>query len=137
MAEESDILALLCSARFPQPALDRLVLMPDALLDGVVNGVHGIRTLGVLVPSSSQIHQMLERWKRPNRKVVVESASPYSRDDEVTSSAQRLAVSSPDLVVLDCIGYTFRTREVVKEITGKPAILPRSVLARSILELIG
>ncbi len=137
LAKQCDVLAMLCTGQFPQLASDKMIVMPDALLDGVVNGIHGVRTIGVLIPSTKQRVQALKRWKRPGRAAVVESASPYSEQDEVTPAAQKLATSKPDLIVLDCMGYTFRTREVVRKVIGKPVILPRSVLARSITELIG
>jgi len=137
LAKHCDVLAMLCTGQFPELASDRMIVMPDALLDGVVNGIHGVRTIGVLIPSADQKVQALERWKRPGRSAVVESASPYSEQDEVTPAGQKLAAFKPDLIVLDCMGYTFRTKEIVKKITGKPVILPRSVLARSIMELVG
>jgi len=137
LANQCDVLAMLCTGRFPQLASNKVIVMPDALLDGVVNAIHGVHTIGVLIPSAKQKIQALERWKRPSRAAVVESASPYSEQDEVTPAAQKLVTSRPDLIVLDCMGYTFRTREVVRKIADKPVILPRSVLARSIMELVG
>jgi len=135
LASNCEILALLCTGRFPELTSRRVLLTPDALLDGIVNGIHGVKTMGVLIPSREQLGQMSGRWKKNGRKVVVESASPYSTLDTITPSAKKLASSNPDLIVLDCMGYTLRTKETVGKITGKPVILPRSVLAHAILEL--
>jgi protein AroM len=136
LAKQCSVLALLCTGKFPQLSSDRPILMPEALLDGMVNGILGVKTLGVLIPSAAQTGQLLSRWKRPGRNVVAQSASPYSKDDEITPSARRLAASDPDLLILDCMGYTLRTKEIVSQITEKPVILPRSVLAHSITELV-
>ncbi len=135
LQNQCDILVVLCTGHFPQLRSNRLIVTPDALLDGIVNGIHGARTIGVLVPSGDQKSHALERWKRPGGTVVVEGASPYSERDEVTPSARKLAASNPDLIVLDCMGYTSKTKDIVRKITGRPAILPRSVVARSIREL--
>ncbi len=137
LADECDLLALLCTGKFPQIKSKKIILMPEALLDGIVNGILGNITLGVLIPSERQRDQISKRWRHPDRKVVVESASPYSSHDEVTPSAQKLASSAPDFIVLDCMGFTSKTRETVRRLTARPVILPRSVLAHSILELIG
>jgi len=137
LSKQCDVLAMLCTGQFPQLVSNRVIVMPDALLDGVVNAIHGVRTIGVLIPLAKQTGQALKRWRRPSSAVVVESASPYSEQDEVTPAAQKLATSKPDLIVLDCMGYAFWTKDVVRKITGKPVILPRSVLARSIMELVG
>jgi protein AroM len=137
LARDCEILALLCTGRFPELTSRRVMLTPDALLDGIVNGIRGVKTMGVLIPSREQLRQMSNRWKHNGRNVVVESASPYSIQDTITPSTKKLASSDPDLIVLDCMGYTMKTKETVAKITGKPVILPRSVLAHSILELIG
>jgi protein AroM len=137
LAAQCDVLAMLCTGQFPQLESEKMILMPDMLLNGIVNAIRGVRTIGVLIPSPAQKAQALERWKKPNRVVAVESASPYSKQDAATPAALKLAASKPDLIVLDCMGYTLRTREVVKKVSGKPVILARSVLARSITEILG
>jgi protein AroM len=37
---------------------------------------------------------------------------------------------------MDCIGYTLAMKQAVKEITGVPVILARSVVARMLAELL-
>ena len=40
-----------------------------------------------------------------------------------------------DLVVLDCIGFTQKMKEMFAEKTGKTVVLPRTLLARVISEV--
>jgi len=137
LTNQCDLIALLCTERFQQLTSRRIMLVPDVLVKGLVDGILGVGTLGVLTPSIDQKDQAFEKWRSPGRKVVVESASPYSEKDEITASAKKLTAFHPDLVVLDCIGYRFKARRKVENITGKPTILPRSIIAHTILELTG
>ena len=41
------------------------------------------------------------------------------------------------MVILDCMGYTQEMKNEVCRITGKPVILPRTLLARVVREYIG
>lgn len=133
----AELIALLCTGEFPKFESDRLILKPDILLNRVVQGILPEGTLGVLVPSPDQIQQMKRKWEELGLKVIAESAMPYGGSDEVARAARKLAAEPVDLIVLDCIGYTVAMKEAVRRITGKPTILPRSVLARVIRELVG
>ncbi|MEW5935529.1 MAG: AroM family protein [Bacillota bacterium] len=39
-------------------------------------------------------------------------------------------------MVLDCIGFTVDMKEEVRDIVGAPVILPRTLLARTLAELL-
>jgi protein AroM len=39
-----------------------------------------------------------------------------------------------NLVVLDCIGYSLKMQSVLQQETGRPVLLPRTVLAGAIKE---
>jgi protein AroM len=135
--EGAELIALLCTGEFPRFESKRMVLKPDILLNRVVQGILPEGTLGVLVPSPDQIDQMRRKWEELGLEVVAESAMPYGAGDEVASAAKRLAAEPVDLIALDCIGYTIAMKEAVRRLTGKPTILPRSILARVIRELVG
>ena len=42
-----------------------------------------------------------------------------------------------DVIVLDCIGYNKKMKQVTEEITGKPVVLSRTMTARVASELTG
>ena len=45
------------------------------------------------------------------------------------------AMDGVDLIVLDCIGFTKEMKRMFAEFTGKPVILPRTLLARVVSEM--
>ena len=50
--------------------------------------------------------------------------------------ARQVAETDCDMVILDCIGYTQKMKEIFQEETGKRVILPRTLLARVAMELL-
>ncbi|WP_037193644.1 AroM family protein, partial [Rhodococcus rhodochrous] len=59
----------------------------------------------------------------------------YLPGDEIEKAALSLKEHDVDLILLDCMGYTEEMKRTVKQITGKPVILSRTLVARVLGEL--
>jgi protein AroM len=92
--------------------------------------------LGVMVPSSDQLIQVKKRWSKLGLKPHVEAANPYKDLSEIENAAARLAQANPSLIVMDCMGYSVKMKQIVREHTQKPIVLARSILAKIIAELV-
>ena len=136
VAEGAEAVALLCTGEFPAFRSSRLVLEPQALLHHFVAGVAGARRLGVVVPVPEQIDQGARRWAAAAGEVRVEAGSPYADLAELERAVDTLRRWRSDLVVLDCMGFTGAMKARAAEIAGVPVILPRTVLARTLAELL-
>ena len=68
--------------------------------------------------------------------MIVNDALPYSKKNQVIEVAKRFVKNDVDLIILDCIGFNKKMKKIVYDITKKPVILPRTLLARTILELV-
>ncbi len=134
--KEAELIILLCTRVFPEFTSEKIIVRPDRLANSVIRGILPEGTLGVVVPLADQISQLSHKWVAPGLKVIVESATPYEAREEITYVAKKLASQSVDLVVLDCIGYNLKMKETMRKIIRKPVILARSILARTIKELV-
>lgn len=132
--EHVNLIALLCTGAFPNFKSEKLIIEPGKLIHMLVQGIitKG-KKIGVVVPSFGQIEQVKEKWKLLNPVITV--ASPYDNLEKINEAAEELQAENVDLTVLDCIGYTEKMKQKVKEATGKPVILPRTFLARVLREL--
>jgi protein AroM len=126
---------LLCTGDFPELKSNGLLVEPDRLLLSVVWGL-GVRRLGVMVPLSSQVGEMAERWEQIDVGVTWAAASPYAEQDEVTSAAAELTGHWLDLIVMDCMGFTQAHKEIVSRATGRPVMLASCMVARVVGELL-
>lgn len=133
-----DLIVLFCTGEFPELTSTRLIVKPDALLENVVRALLPSGRLAAVVPSSEQIPILEKRWARVASDLVLDWVSPYSSTTaDFEATARRVAERLPDLVVLDCMGFGEKVRGLFRRITGKPVLLPRTLLGRVAGELAG
>ena len=120
-----DFVVLLCTGRFEGLASRHPLVRAQAVVDhGVAAFSEGSDRVGVLVPKDEQREAFggLTSW-----------ASPYSGDRfEVAARELRDA----ELVVMHCMGYTEAMRDRFAELTGKPVLLARRLVAAAVAQLV-
>jgi protein AroM len=131
-----DLIALLGTASFPELNSTKLIIRPANLLQRIVISLIERGTIGVVTPLQAQCSQTQRKWKRSGLNVVVDFALPYASEDQIVTVARRLAKANVDLIVLDCIGFNLTMKRSIRAITEKPTLLPITLLARTIAELI-
>jgi len=135
--EGSEILILLCTGEFPEIQSSKVVLRPDRVLMNTARCVAGCKRLGVLLPAAEQIPVLGRRWEGMYPEVVMEAVSPYTGSVElVREKALKFKSANVDLIVLDCLGFNKKTKSIFREVTGKPVLLPRTLVARIAREII-
>ncbi|AEC51406.1 hypothetical protein PNA2_0489 [Pyrococcus sp. NA2] len=134
LEEEVDIIGVLCTGEFPELSSKKLLVEPSLLLLKTVEALN-ISKLGVIIPDPDQIEMAKRKWERISNDVEVQSVSPYLGGEEELIKAAGM-LKDRDIIVLDCIGYSLNAKRIVKRITKKPVILPRTLMARVIGELL-
>ncbi|WP_122641769.1 AroM family protein [Luxibacter massiliensis] len=105
---------------------------------GVIPGIMPI--LGediVITPDEQQVQQAYEQWEPIMKEVTPILANPYGDMSEGEGAAQKSKDMAADLIVMDCIGFTKKAKNLVDSITGKPVLLCRTCPARIVSELLG
>ena len=131
----ADAVVVLCTGDFPDWA-DRRVLFPSAVLRHFVLGLLPAGRLGVLTPLAAQADEAERRWAALGYAVTQAALSPNAGMDEIEQAGAELAAGDPDLLVLDCVSYTRKTKRILCAKTGRPAILAISAVARAAAELL-
>ena len=134
--EGAQVVALLCTGEFPELTSPRLLVEPQILLHEVTAALAGARRLGVVVPAAEQIEQAATRWEGLGTDLRVVAASPYGEMERIRTAAAALREWGAELLVLDCIGFTAAMKGLVRDIVRVPVILPRTLLARILAELL-
>jgi protein AroM len=134
----AEILLLLCTGKFPRFSSKRLLIEPQKILDHFILALHGENErMGLLIPLSDQVGQEKRKYRRSKGQMIIKAASPYALKDEISMAAEELKKEDPHVIVMHCMGYTQAMKKKVMEITGKPTILARSMVARTLRELLG
>ncbi|WP_084665805.1 AroM family protein [Thermanaeromonas toyohensis] len=136
VAEGAEIIVLLCTGEFPNFSSSKLILKPQVILHHFTSGIATGRRLGVIVPDKDQVEQARARWAGVGEVLRVEAASPYGPREEIWRAASSLKEWQAEVIVLDCIGFNLQMKREVNQHTGVPVILPRTVLARTLQELL-
>ena len=133
----AEVILLLCTGKFPDFSSRRLLIEPQKIVDHAMFAFEGKdRRIGLMVPLQAQIEQAVKKYKSLKGVLSVQAASPYAQEDEVTRAAKALRRSRPGLIVMHCMGYTQAMKDRVREITGVPVILARSLVGRTLKELL-
>lgn len=126
-------IGVLCTGSFPDLDASVPILEPSRLLRAWVEGIIGPEdTLGVVIPEPEQSQQTVDKWGEYT--LCTATGSPYGEPRAINRAAMELG-TEPDLVVMDCIGYTLEMKRTVREATGS-VLLGRSVLAKTLSELL-
>lgn len=136
IARGAQAVALVCTGEFPPFSCSKLLIEPSHVLFNVAKAVASGLKLGVMMPDKDQLPWGEERWSRVSEDLCIEAASPYGDYAAIHAAAERLKAWGAEAVVLDCIGYTAGMKKAVREITGAPVILARSILARVLAEVL-
>ncbi|PUA34005.1 MAG: hypothetical protein B7O98_00910 [Zestosphaera tikiterensis] len=137
--EGVDLIVIICSGEFPEYDVEVPVIYPDKLLKGVVSTLHVKGVLGVLIPGEEQIPYMRKRWLKIHPEVEVRAISPYrSSLEDFVKVGRELSSKGVKFVVMDCIGYTLKQKEALKEGLGPNSMVlnTRSIIARVLSELL-
>lgn len=129
------LIVIMCTGKFPSFESRGLVITPQEILKGVLEGSLKEGRLGVVYPAEEQEFMAEQEFGREGVKVYADSVSPYAPED-VGGLINRLKEQNLDLIFLNCFGFPEELRAKIKEETGKPTILSNALIARVLLELV-
>ena len=137
-AMDASLILFLCTGEFPDDFDSKVPLIfPNNILTSVVPAAMPECRLAVFTPSADQVEQVTNKWLRAQAgTVTVIPVSPYNGLEPVLSAASQIQPDEIDMIVMDCIGYTVEMKEKIHAMTGKPVVLPRTLVARLINELV-
>jgi len=136
LAFRVDAVLLLCTGSFKPFPFPHPILYPERLLLAMVQAV-APRHLGIITPDPAQVQEQQTRWRHVADRLSIIATSPYSATEAGSALGADLVGRGVELVVLDSLGYGLAMREAVRRTVGRPVLLPRTVLARAAIELLG
>ncbi len=131
--------ALLCTGAFPRFTARRPLVEPQEVLLGLLRGLTWQGRLGVLTPSVPHVPQTAARWQAAGFDAAVVPLSPYEEHDPAAVQAAPAALrgGGAGLIVMDCIGFRRKTRDMLQRELGVPVLVANLLVARVVAELCG
>ncbi len=131
-----DAMALMCTGEYKSLESCRELVRPYIILHSFIDTIFSVGKIGIIVPTEHQVSLKHKEWNKTGREVLVVSASPYGKTKEVIQAARELADKGAQCIVLDCLGFSIDIKRVIKQNIDIPVILPGSLLAWVLRELI-
>jgi len=127
---------IMCTGKFPQFESRGLVVTPQEILKGVLNGTLKKGRLGLVYPAREQTKGAASEFGREGVEVYADHLSPYGDESELGNLANRLVEQDLDLIFLNCFGFTSNIKKALAEKTGRPVIQSNTLIARVLKELV-
>ena len=135
-AEGADIILLVCTGRFPEFKSSLLVVQPSNIVRGVTRAAIRKGRMASILPSMQQVGGSPREREEDGLVTYLDSASPYGPIEEVEKLGDRLAKQNVDLIVLNCMGFDYNHKRIIREKTGKPVLQSSAMVARALKELL-
>ncbi len=128
---------LLCTGVFPGLTTSNSYLIePDRIIPPTVNALVARRRFGVIVPLVEQKYILKPKYSPFGLEPVFAVASPYENDEASFIEAASELKGKVDIILLDCMGYTEKARELLSNAMGLPVLLSNSMMAKLVSEMI-
>ncbi len=134
--QEVSLIMVFCAGTFPDIFRANVpVIYPAKLLNGLAAALSRTSNIVVITPDEEQVKQAYDQWGPIVKKVTPIPANPYGDKEEIQRAAEKAKETDADLIVMDCIGYSREAKRLVASVTQRPVLLCRTVLARTVSEL--
>lgn len=134
----ADCLVLLCTGDLPKLKAEVPFLAAEPLLYRLMQGMTAINHLpfGVMAPLESQVPQIRQQWQEMGLAPFFAAANPYDKSNDFAGAARQLQSAGAKMILLDCLGFGLAEKQIVQQATHLPVILPRTVIGRTLGELL-
>lgn len=136
-AAGADAIILLCTGSFPHLRHRVPLVYPQPLFHSVARALAYGRRIAVMVPEKEQAEQAHEWWGDTGVDITVVQASPYRDINDIARAARSLRGSNCAFLCLDCMGFSLKMRSIARKESGLDVLLPRTLVASVVSELLG
>lgn len=130
----ADIIVILCTSAFDEIPCFVPVIIPFHLLRGIVTAVKADCNIGALFPFQQFAEQMQKDWETYGISVRCKCAAPNETNwDKYVDFFKK---EKTELLIMDCIGYTYECRDYLAKELNIPVIHPRTLIISAIHSLL-
>ncbi len=120
-----EVKMLMCTGEFDDLEYEGILVQPSKMIEATLKGL-GVNRIGIIVPEVDQIMDSQQQYRDFNPQIF--AASPYEATEHIVDTSYKFD-EDIQIILLDCMGFTMRMKNLVKTATGKNVILPRTLVA--------
>ncbi|EKS3344090.1 AroM family protein [Salmonella enterica] len=133
-----DIIILMSTAVIKSMAARNTILLePLRIIPPLVASIVDGHQVGVIVPVAELLAAQEKKWQVLQKPPVYSLANPvHGSEQQLIDAGQALLDQGADVIMLDCLGFHQRHRDILQQALDVPVLLSNVLIARLASELL-
>lgn len=133
-----DVIILMSTAVIKSMAARNTILLePLRIIPPLVASIVDGHQVGVIVPVAELLAAQEKKWQVLQKTPVYSLANPvHGSEQQLIDAGQALLDQGADVIMLDCLGFHQRHRDILQQALDVPVLLSNVLIARLASELL-
>ncbi|EAZ2011680.1 AroM family protein [Salmonella enterica] len=133
-----DVIILMSTAAIKSMAARNSILLePLRIIPPLVSSIVDGHQVGVIVPVAELLAAQEKKWQVLQMPPVYSLANPvHGSEQQLIDAGQALLDQGADVIMLDCLGFHQRHRDILQQALDVPVLLSNVLIARLASELL-
>ncbi|EHY4221249.1 AroM family protein [Salmonella enterica] len=133
-----DVIILMSTAAIKSMAARNTILLePLRIIPPLVASIVDGHQVGVIVPVAELLAAQEKKWQVLQKPPVYSLANPvHGSEQQLIDAGQALLDQGADVIMLDCLGFHQRHRDILQQALDVPVFLSNVLIARLASELL-
>jgi len=119
-------------------ARNAILLEPMRIIPPLVASIVDGHQVGVIVPIPELMQNQSRKWQALERPPLYSLANPiWDSEAKLIEAGRDLLAQGADVLMLDCLGFHQRHRDLLQKALDVPVLLSNVLVARLASELLG
>jgi protein AroM len=93
--------------------------------------------VGIILPIPELLPAQNKKWQQLENQPLYELANPvHGQEEDLLNAGRKLLANGADVLVLDCLGYHQKHRDMLQKTLDVPVLLSNVLVARLASELL-
>ncbi|QKN83104.1 AroM family protein [Scandinavium goeteborgense] len=118
-------------------ARNAILIEPQRIIPPLVSSIIDSHQVGVIVPIPELMKNQRAKWQTLKNEPRYALANPiHGTEDELIAAGKQLLSEGADVLMLDCLGFNQRHRDLLQKTLDVPVLLSNVLVARLVAELL-
>ncbi|TDX19249.1 protein AroM [Buttiauxella sp. BIGb0552] len=133
-----DVILLMSTHRLANLSVRKGILLePERIIPPLVASIVDGHQVGIILPVPEMMKYQNKKWELLPIEPLYELANPvHGTDQELIDAGKKLVESGADVLVLDCLGFHQKHRDLLQKSLDVPVLLSNVLIARLASELL-
>ncbi|RPH21875.1 AroM family protein [Buttiauxella warmboldiae] len=132
------VILLMSSHRFANlTARNSILLEPERIIPPLVASIVDGHQVGIIIPVPEMLKFQHKKWQHLANEPLYELANPvHGTEQELIDAGKKLVNNGADVLLLDCLGFHQKHRDLLQKSLQVPVLLSNVLIARLAAELL-